>query len=364
LSTLLGKDMKRIECLIYTPKKHRTHIFSLTFAYQTRTMKKNVAIVAGGDSGEYEISIKSASVVRETLDPNNYEAYLIHIRGNDWYYDESDKKIAVDKNDFSISVENKKILFDVVFCAIHGTPGENGKLPSYFEMLGIPYTSSDFITSALTFNKNYCNRVVDSWGINVAKSVQFFKGDKITTDSITETLQLPVFIKPNGGGSSVGMSKVNKVEELESAIDKAFQEDDQILVEEFIKGRELTCGVIESKGKIIVFPICEIVSKKEFFDFEAKYKPSLAEEILPANIEITTETNIKGISTFLYKKLNCKGVVRFDYILTEEEQVPYFLEVNTVPGLTRESIVPKMAKEMGISLSAMFSMMIEDALTR
>ena len=324
-------------------------------------MKKNVAIVAGGDSGEYEISIKSGKVVLETLDRNIYEPYLIHIQGKDWYFEASGDKIAVDKNDFSINVNGKKILFDVVFCAIHGTPGENGKLPSYFEILGIPYTSSDFITSALTFNKNYCNRVVASWNVAVAKSLQFFKGNNISTSSITETLHLPVFIKPNGGGSSVGMSKVNKVEELESAIEKAFKEDDQILVEEFIKGRELTCGVIESRGQIIVFPICEIVSKKEFFDFEAKYKPSLAEEILPADIETATETNIKGTSTFLYKKLNCKGVVRFDYILTEQEQQPYFLEVNTVPGLTRESIIPKMAKEMGIPLADMFSMMIEDA---
>lgn len=324
-------------------------------------MKKKVAIIAGGDSGEYTISIKSGEIVEKTLDLNKYEPYLIKIEGKDWYYEESGNKIPVDKNDFSISINGHKILFDVVFCAIHGTPGENGKLPAYFEMLGIPYTSSDSITSALTFNKNYCNRVVASLDVNVANSMQLFKSESIQANNITETLKLPVFVKPNCGGSSVGMSKVNQVEELTAAIDKAFCEDDQILIEEFIKGRELTCGVIESKGRIMVFPVCEVVSKKEFFDFEAKYEPSLSEEILPAPIDADIDTEIKGISSFLYKKLNCKGVVRFDYILTEEEDDVYFLEVNTVPGLTHESIVPKMAKEMGISLSELFAMMIEDA---
>ena len=327
-------------------------------------MKKKVAIIAGGDSGEYTISMKSAAVVYETLDTNRYEPFLIQVRGNDWFYRKSGRKIAVDKNDFSLKLEGESIHFDVVFCAIHGTPGENGKLPAYFEMLGIPYTSSDFITSAITFNKNYCNRLVASWGINVARSLQFIKGDNIQTENITENLQLPVFVKPNCGGSSVGMSKVNKPDELKAAIGRAFKEDAQILVEEFINGRELTCGIIESDGKIIVFPVCEIVSKKEFFDFEAKYDPSLVEEKVPADIEITVETGIKGISVFLYKKLNCKGVVRFDYILSEKEQQPYFLEVNTVPGLTRESIVPKMANEMNISLSELFSMMVENAMVR
>ena len=325
-------------------------------------MKKKVAIIAGGDSGEYTISMKSAAVVHETLDPNRFEPFLIQVKGSDWFYEKSGRKIAIDKNDFSLKFEDECIHFDVVFCAIHGDPGENGKLPAYFEMLGIPYTSSDFITSAITFNKNYCNRVVASWGINVARSLQFIKGDNFQTKIITETLQLPVFVKPNCGGSSVGMSKVNKPDELEAALIKAFNEDDQVLVEEFINGRELTCGVIESDGKIIVFPICEIVSKKEFFDFEAKYDPSLVEEKVPADIELSVETEIKGISAFLYKKLNCKGVVRFDYILSEKEQQPYFLEVNTVPGLTRESIVPKMAKEMDISLGELFSMMVEDAM--
>jgi D-alanine-D-alanine ligase len=326
-------------------------------------MKKKVAIVAGGDSGEYSISMKSAAFVSETLDANKYDSYLIQVRGDDWFYENAGMKVAIDKNNFSLEIQDEKIHFDVVFCAIHGTPGENGKLPAYFEMLGIPYTSSDSITSALTFNKNFCNRVVASWDINVARSVQFFKGDKIDLFGLTDELRLPVFVKPNCGGSSVGMSKVNKIEELEHAIEIAFKEDTEVLVEEFVKGRELTCAVIENQGKMIVFPLCEIVSKKEFFDYEAKYKPSLADEIVPAPVDVDVEIEIKGISSYLYKKLNCKGIVRFDYILSEDGIV-FFLEVNTVPGLTRESITPKMAKEMGIPMDELFSMMIEDALKR
>ncbi len=325
-------------------------------------MKKKVAIVAGGDSGEYSISIKSGTVVEETLDREFYIPFLIHVRGKEWFYESGGNKYPVDKNDFSITVNGEKTTFDVVFTAIHGTPGENGKLPAYFEMLGIPYTSSDFITSALTFNKNLCNRVVASWGVAVAGSMQLFKNDKINTDEIVNTLQLPVFVKPNCGGSSVGMSKVNRIEELKPALEKAFRENDQVLIEQYIEGREMTCGVIEANGKLTVFPVCEISSKKEFFDFEAKYKPDLAEEKIPADIKTREEIAIKGTSAILYKKLNCRGVVRFDYILSEKEHKPFFLEVNTVPGLTRQSIVPKMAAEDGISLKALFSMMIEDAL--
>jgi len=326
-------------------------------------MKKKVAIVAGGDSGEYSISMKSAAFVSETLDAKKYDPYLIQVKGSDWFYEDAGIKIAIDKNDFSLNIHGESIKFDAVFCAIHGTPGENGKLPAYFEMLGIPYTSSNSITSALTFNKNYCNRVVASWDINVANSMQFFIGDKINIETISKQLKLPVFVKPNCGGSSVGMSKVNKIEQLEHAIEVAFKEDTEVLVEEFVKGRELTCAVIENQGKMLVFPLCEIVSKKEFFDYEAKYEPSLADEIVPAPVEVDVEIEIKGISSFLYKKLNCKGVVRFDYILSEDGAV-FFLEVNTVPGLTRESITPKMAEEMGIPMGELFSMMIEDALAR
>lgn len=327
-------------------------------------MKTNIAIVAGGDSGEYEISMKSGSMVFETIDREKFEPYLVEAKGSDWFCHVDGQKMKVDKNDFSLSINNQVIHFNCVFCAIHGSPGENGKLPAYFEMLQIPYTSCDSAVSALTFNKNLCNRVVASWGVNVSPSMHFFNRDKNIAEQITGNLEFPVFVKPNASGSSVGMSKVNKPEELNTAIEKAFTEDSEILVEQFVKGRELTCGVLESKNQLTVFPICEVKSKKEFFDYEAKYNPSLSEEIIPADVSVNIEILVKDTSAFLYKKLNCKGVVRFDYIFTEESNEIFFLEVNTVPGLTGQSIVPKMASEMGISLKELFSMMIEDAVWR
>lgn len=327
-------------------------------------MKKNIAVIAGGDSGEYDISVKSGRMVTHTIDPDKYKAYPINIRGSKWFYEEEDQIYHIDKNDFSLTINDEHIKFDCVFCAIHGTPGENGKMPAYFEMLGIPYTSSDFLTSALTFSKNYCNRVVASYGVKVAASMHFFKHEKPTADDILRKLSLPVFVKPNAGGSSVGMTRVNHETGLLPAIERAFKEDTEIMIEEFVEGRELTCGVIESAGKMLILPLCEIRSKREFFDFEAKYDPSLADEIIPASVNEAVDEEIRETSAFLYKKLNCKGVVRFDYIYSEKKNILYFLEVNTVPGLTRESIVPKMALETGISLQQFFTMMIEEAIRR
>lgn len=327
-------------------------------------MKQNIAVIAGGDSGEYGISIKSGSVVAEMLDKEKYNTYLIQIMGKDWFCELDGEKIQIDKNDFSLPVGDERITFDCVFCAIHGTPGEDGKMPAYFEMLNIPYTSSDSMISALTFNKSYCNRVVSSFGVQVSGSVHLFRNEPSTTEEVLENLTLPVFVKPNAGGSSVGMSKVKNAVELQAAIERAFEEDDEVLVEEFVEGRELTCATMNYKGQMMVFPICEIVSKKEFFDFEAKYNPSLAEEIVPAKISTEQELEIKQTSAFLYKKLNCKGVVRADYIWSKKEDALYFIEVNTVPGITRESIVPKMAREMNISLTELFTMLVEDAIWR
>jgi len=327
-------------------------------------MKKKIAVIAGGDSGEFEISMKSGSMVAGAIDHGKYEVFLIRIKGKDWLCEKDGKMISVDKNDFSLSIDGQRISFDCVFCAIHGTPGENGKLPAYFELLGMAYTSCDSLISALTFNKHLCNRVVGTLGVNVSRSLHFYKHENIAPLTILNTLQLPVFVKPNAGGSSVGMSKVNGADELIPAIKRAFAEDTEILIEEYVEGRELTCGVMEVSGRMYVFPICEIRSKKEYFDFEAKYNPALAEEILPAPIPGELEIEIKETSAYLYKKLNCKGVVRFDYIYASRKRKLFFLEVNTVPGLTGESIVPKMAREMGIPLTELFGMLIEDAIER
>lgn len=327
-------------------------------------MKKKIAVTAGGDSGEYVISMRSATVVAEALASSGYDVYLVQVKGANWFVELDGAIHKVDKNDFSISPTGEKIMFDCVFCAIHGTPGENGKLPAYFEMLGIPFTAAGSFTSALTFHKSFCNHVVTNFGVLTPRSVLLDKNEVYEPADLLDTLSLPVFVKPNAGGSSVGMTKVKAPGELARAIQRAFDEDDEVLIEEFIEGRELTCGVIEAGGKLIVLPLCEIVSKKEFFDFEAKYDPALAEEIVPAPIDYELTAEIGRVSEMLYRKLNCKGVVRFDYIHQTKTNKLFFLEVNTVPGLTAESIVPKMARGMNISLQQLFTMMVEDAIER
>jgi D-alanine-D-alanine ligase len=320
----------------------------------------NVAIIAGGDSGEYGISVKSGKQVELNIDRSKFSPFLVEIKGKSWNYRVGLKKFPVDKNDFSLTIGRRKIRFDVVFIAIHGTPGENGKMQGYFDMLGIPYTSCDLTTSAITFNKSFCKDVVASYSIKTAKSMHLFMDGRHDVKGILDALSLPVFVKPNNGGSSVGMSKVNLQSELKPALEKAFHEDSEVLVEEFIKGRELTCGILKSKGKIIAFPVTEIIPKKEYFDYEAKYKKGMAEEVVPADITLPQSDKCQEISRILYEKLNCKGVVRFDYIFTGKEF--YFLEVNTVPGLSAASIVPKMAKAYGWTFTELITRLITEAI--
>jgi len=325
-------------------------------------MKKNIAIVTGGDSGEYEISIKSASVVHKHIDKSKYNAFLIFIKGNEWFHKpESGDSIPVNKNDFSLLINNIKVVFDGVFIVIHGNPGENGKLQAYFDMIGLPYTSCDQTVSALTFNKNFCNRTVSTYGILVPNSVFLNKNEKYSKSEIIDEISLPCFVKPNNGGSSIGMSLVEKSEDLKEAINLAFQEDDGVLIEKYIKGRELTCGVFTTCNGVVVLPLAEIISKNKFFDFESKYDETLANEIVPAKIPENIEIECKRISAYLFNKLNCKGIVRFDYILTENNEL-VFLEVNSIPGLTEESIVPKMINEFGLSLKEFFSILLENIL--
>lgn len=323
-------------------------------------IKKNVAIICGGYSGEKDISMQSALFVKENLDKSKYVGYPIVIARDRWFFvDEIGVKFDIDRNDFSIDTGFSKINIDLVFNIIHGDPGENGKMQAYFEMLGIPSTSSNSVVSALTFNKAYCNKVVSGLGVQVADELYFSKGDDIDLDQVVQVVGLPCFVKPNAGGSSIGMSKVNKADELPSAIETAFKEDGQILIESFVKGREITCGVINSKGKFYVLPLCEVISKKEFFDYEAKYNPELSSEVIPAEVDEIVEEDIKATSVFLYKKLNCSGVVRMDYIVAEDGI--YFLEVNTIPGMSKNSIVPKMAKEFGFTYTELLNMILGEA---
>ncbi|MEZ5082076.1 MAG: D-alanine--D-alanine ligase [Bacteroidales bacterium] len=324
-------------------------------------MKKNIAIVSGGDSGEFDISIQSGRVVEKFLDKSKYDVYQIILKGTEWkHYCSHDNDYDIDKNDFSLPMIAEKITFDCVFIAIHGTPGEDGKLQGYFDMMGIPYTGCDHIVSALTFNKHLCKQVVQNLGIKTARSQRVNVHSLPVPVEILNTLSLPLFVKPNNGGSSVGMSKVNRADELQAALDKAFKEDDELLVEEFIKGREITCGVLKHNNEVITLPVTEIVSKKEWFDYEAKYNSILADEIVPAQIPESIYKQCQEISSDLYIKLNCRGIVRFDYIFNEHGI--FFLEVNTVPGMTETSIVPKMAKSYGLPLEDLFGILVEEAI--
>lgn len=324
-------------------------------------MKKKIALVTGGYSSEAEISYQSVITVNNNVDRNRYDVYVIDITPEGWFYkNENEENISVDKNDFSIIVNNRKINFDAVLMCIHGTPGEDGKLQGYFDCIGLPYTTCNAATSALTFNKRYTVAVAAFAGINVAKSLHIFRNDVINEEDIFNKLKFPVFVKPNNGGSSIGMSKVNRPsEEIGVALQKAFKEDDQVLIEEFIAGREFTIGVFKTKGEIITLPITEVISKKDFFDFEAKYK-GLSEEITPAQVEDSIAEKVRTAARKIYSVLNCSGIVRIDFIYNEEIGEPFMLEVNTVPGQSAASIVPQQVKAKGWTLQEFYTALIEE----
>jgi len=324
-------------------------------------MKKKIALVTGGYSSEAEISYQSVITVNNNVDRDRYDVYRIDITPEEWFYkNENEEHVPVDKNDFSMTVNNKKINFDAVLMCIHGTPGEDGKLQGYFDCIGLPYTTCNAATSALTFNKRYTVAVASFAGINVAKSLHIFRNDVINEEDIFKQLKFPVFVKPNNGGSSIGMSKVNQPsEEMGVALQKAFKEDDQVLIEEFIAGRELTIGVFKTKGEIITLPITEVISKKDFFDFEAKYK-GFSEEITPAKVDESIAEKVRAAARKIYSVLNCSGVVRIDFIYNEEKGEPFMLEVNTVPGQSAASIVPQQVKANGWTLQQFYTALIEE----
>ena len=326
-------------------------------------MVKKIALITGGYSGEAVISYKSAATIQSNIDTAKWDCYLIDIHPDGWFYrTKNGEKITVDKNDFSISVDGEHVKFDAVLVGLHGTPGEDGKLQGYFDCLGIPYTSCDAATSALTFNKRYTVAVAAFAGIHVAKSLHLFKNETTSAQDILAQLTLPVFVKPNNGGSSIGMSKVNQAADVELALQKAFKEDEQILVEEFIKGREFTIGVFKTKGKVVCLPMTEIISKNDFFDFEAKYEGK-SEEVTPANTTEKIALQINQTAEKIYKVFNCKGIVRIDFIYDEAKEVPYMLEINTVPGQSAASIVPQQVKAMNSTLKEFYSLLLEECLS-
>jgi len=324
-------------------------------------MKKNIALVTGGFSGEAVISYKSAVTIDNNLDRSLFNVYKIDINPHGWYYELADgRRLEIDKNDFSLQIDNQKINFDAVFIGMHGTPGEDGKLQGYFDTLKLPYTGCDAATSAITFNKRYAVAVAGMAGIGVARSVLLIKGSLGSPEEITSTLKFPVFVKPNNGGSSIGMSKVNAPsDEIGVAIEKAFKEDDQVLVEEMIQGREFTVGVFRSNGTVIVLPLTEVKADEDmaFFDFEAKYHGK-SSETTPAIVDEVIADRIREAAKKVYTVFNCRGVVRIDFIYNEEEGRPYMLEVNTIPGQSEASIVPEQVRVMGWSLKEFYTKLI------
>jgi D-alanine-D-alanine ligase len=328
-------------------------------------MKRVIAFVTGGYSTEAEVSYKSAITMEAEVDKNLYDVYRIDITPAEWFHKTKDgKKIPVDKNDFSLLINGKKIVFEAVLIGIHGTPGEDGKLQGYFDLMNLPYTSCDAATSALTFNKRYTVAVAAFAGIPVSHSVHLFKQDHPDAADLAGQIRLPVFVKPNNGGSSIGMSKVTRKEDLAGALQKAFHEDDQVLVEEFISGREFTVGVFRAGREIIILPITEVKTTKDFFDFEAKYSPGFTDEITPAVLEESMAEKIRQTAKKIYEVFNCSGVVRIDMIYNETQGAPFMLEINTVPGQTAASVVPQQVRAMGWTLKQFYSALIEDALTR
>jgi D-alanine-D-alanine ligase len=329
-------------------------------------MKPIIAFVTGGYSGESVISYKSAITIENNLDLSRYTVYTIDITQAGWFHKDKDgKKTEVDRNDFTLTLDGQKIRFDAVLIGIHGEPGEDGKLQGYFDLMNIPYSGCDASTSALTFNKRFTVAVAAFNGINVARSEILIRNRFGNPEQVTAHLRFPVFVKPNNGGSSIGMSKVNSAsEELGAAIEKAFHEDDQVLVEEFITGREFTIGVFRNKDEIITLPLTEVKSLREFFDYEAKYTAGLNEETTPALVDEAIAEKIRSTAKKIYQVFNCGGVIRIDFIYNEEKAEPFMLEINTVPGQSEASIVPQQLRAYGWTLKAFYSALIEEALEK
>ncbi|MBS5624874.1 MAG: D-alanine--D-alanine ligase [Porphyromonadaceae bacterium] len=323
---------------------------------------KNIAIIAGGNSSEYEVSMKSGKNIYDEVDENRYNKYLVILKGRDWHVEIGEKKYPVDRNDFSFTRDGEKILFDFAYITIHGVPGENGLLQGYLDMMGVPYGCCNVLASALTFDKHTCNTYLKSYGVNVADSVMLIRGMAYDVNEIINEVGLPCFVKPNAEGSSFGVTKVKEAAQLEDALKKAFALCQEVLIETFIDGTELTCGVVKAGDMDIAMPIAEVIPKNEFFDFEAKYDPTKSDEIIPARISPELTNRIKTLSSMIYDILRCEGIIRVDYIVRDDEI--FMLEVNTTPGMTSNSFVPKMVRAMGGTLREVLTKIIDNKLNR
>ncbi|MBQ2728739.1 MAG: D-alanine--D-alanine ligase [Alistipes sp.] len=322
-----------------------------------------IALMAGGNSSEREIALQSAAQIYAALDPCKYAITVVDVNGRSWSYtDQEGVRREVDKNDFSYWVDGAQQRFDYALILIHGTPGEDGRLQGYLDMMEIPYSSCSMTSSVITFDKMTTKRTL-AGRVNLAREVFLRRGEAYDGESIVGELGLPLFVKPNASGSSFGVTKVKAVEELNAAVELAFTESDEILIEECITGREMGCGVMIVGGKEYLFPITEIVAKNDFFDYEAKYTAGMSDEITPADISDEVKAELNRMTLAAYKGCRCSGVVRVDFIVTAEGK-PYFIELNSIPGMSGGSIVPKQAREMGMSLGELYDLVIEDTRRR
>jgi len=324
-------------------------------------MKKNIAIVAGGDSSEVEVSLKSASGLNSFMDKERYNIFIVTIVGKVWQVELSEnEKISIDKNDFSFSHSGEKTTFDFAYITIHGTPGENGILQGYFDLIGMPYSCCGVLAAALTFNKFTCNTYLKGFGVKVAESLVLRSGQTVSDEEVAEKIGFPCFIKPNVGGSSFGVTKVKSIEQVQPAIQKAFAEGEEVMIEAFLAGTEITCGIYKTKLKSQVFPVTEVVSENEFFDFDAKYKGQV-QEITPARISASLTGRVQKLSSAIYDILGCKGIVRIDYIISEGDVIN-LLEVNTTPGMTTTSFIPQQIAAAGLDIKDVMTEIIENEL--
>lgn len=319
---------------------------------------KNIALITGGESSEWKIALEGAELVEKSLDPSKYNVYKIVLHDGHWRYTDDEGNVSeLDRNDFTLTVKGVKIRPDYALILIHGTPGEDGRLQGYLDMMHVPYSSCGFVSSVLTFDKSACKHALYGTGINLASEIVLNRHDRPDPEQIAATLGLPLFVKPNASGSSFGVTKVKRTEELLPAIEEAFKESDRVLIEEYIAGREISCGVMIAGGKEYIFPITELISENEFFDYDAKYK-GLAKEVTPAQLAPELVKKINRMTLDAYKALNCRGVVRIDFIVKGED--PYLIEINSIPGMSAHSIIPQQARQIGMSVSELYDIIIED----
>ena len=339
-----------------------------------QNMKQKIAIIAGGDSSEYGVSLRSAAGIYSFMDKAAYALTIVKLCGTDWKAladtdsclasnngvvpEDAGAWVAIDKNDFSYTYQGEKTRFDYAYITIHGTPGENGVLQGYLDMIGLPYSCCGVLAAAMTFNKYTCNHYLKGFGIRIADSVLLRKGDNYTAASIVEQVGLPCFIKTNVGGSSFGVTKVKTLEEVEPAIQKAFAEGNEVICEAYMQGVEITCGAYKTREKAVAFPITEVVTSNEFFDYDAKYNGQV-DEITPARIPDAVRDEVQALTLHIYELLGCKGIIRIDYILTEGWTIN-LLEVNTTPGMTATSFIPQQVRAAGLDIAEVLRDIIED----